>query len=145
MIYCLHKLAKIASSPGNPATYASINVFDGLFSSVSIRFWLCSSQKMVISRPPGPRAFGLASACIYWAPAAAPMLSTVTAVGSAFDDKPMGGGCHYPRGSDCQTYPDRDDSFTFKNRSESWCAGLGQVYSRRKDVPKGGVRQLVET
>jgi hypothetical protein len=92
MIYCLHKLAKIASSPGNPPTYASINVFNGLFSSVSKRFWLCSAQKMVISRPPGPRAFGLASACMYWAPAAAPMLSTVAAVGLAFNAKPMGWG-----------------------------------------------------
>ena len=30
----MHKLAEISSYPGNPPTYASIMVFDGLFSSV---------------------------------------------------------------------------------------------------------------
>ena len=48
-------------------------VFDGMFLSVSNRFWFCSTQEIVISRPPGPRAFGLASACTSWAPAAVPM------------------------------------------------------------------------
>jgi hypothetical protein len=54
-------------------------------------------------------------------------------------------GSYYRRGSDCATRPPRDDSLTFRNRSESWCAGLGQEYLRRKDVPKGGLRQLAET
>jgi len=35
----MHKLAEIASYPGNPPAYASINAFDGMFSSVSNRFW----------------------------------------------------------------------------------------------------------
>jgi hypothetical protein len=56
----MQQLAEIASYSGNPPTNASIMVFDGLFLSVSNRFWFCSAQEMVtvISRPPGPRAFG---------------------------------------------------------------------------------------
>ena len=38
----------------------------------------------------------------------------------------------------------RADSLTFKNRSESRCAGLGKKCSWRKDVPKGGFCQLFE-
>ena len=39
----MHQLVEIASYPGNPPTYASTIVFDGMFSSVSNRFWLCSA------------------------------------------------------------------------------------------------------
>ena len=76
----MYKLAEIASYLANSPTYASIMVSDGMFSSDSCRFWLCSEPKMVISRPPDTRpacfraSFGLAPACTYWAPAAAPML-----------------------------------------------------------------------
>ena len=56
-----------------------------------------------------------------------------------------GAGELLPARSGCLTHPPRADSLTFKNRSESWCAGLGQECSWRKDVPKGGLRQLLET
>ncbi len=69
----MHQLAEIASYLGITPTYESIMVFDGMFLSVSNRFWFCSIQEIVISRPPGPRAFSLASACTSWAPAAVPM------------------------------------------------------------------------
>ena len=90
----MHQLAEIVSYPGNPPTYASIMVFDGMFLSVSNRFWFCSAQEMVtvISRPPGPRAFGLASACTSWAPAALPIPWAATAVGLAFAAASMGWG-----------------------------------------------------
>ncbi len=66
----MHKLAKIACYPGGPPSYSSIMVFNEMFLSVLNRYWLCSAHKIVSPRPPGPRAFGSASAWTHWAPAA---------------------------------------------------------------------------
>ncbi len=68
----MHRLAEIASYPGNPPAYASISVFDGMFSSVSNRSWFCSAHNIVSSHPPGPRDLGLASACTQWPPCLLP-------------------------------------------------------------------------
>lgn len=139
----MHKLAEIASYPGNPPAYASIMVFDGMFLSVPNRFWLCSVHNGDISPHPA-RALSASLRPALWAPAASLTLScNCRRVRGCCITKGL--GSYYPRGSGCLTRPPRDDSLTFKNRSESWCAGLGQEYSRRKDVPKGGLRQLAET
>lgn len=139
----MHKLAEIASYPGNPPAYASIMVFDGMFVSVSNRFWLCSFHNGDLSptRPARSRPrFGL-----HYGPQLPRSHLSCNCRRVRVCCITKGLGSYYPRGSGCLTRPPRDDSLTFKNRSESWCAGLGQEYSRRKDVPKGGLRQLAET
>ena len=51
----------------------------------------------------------------------------------------------YLQGQGCLMHPPRADSLSFQNRSESGCAGLGEKNSRRKDVPKGGLHELLES
>jgi hypothetical protein len=55
-----------------------------------------------------------------------------------------GPGSFYPQGPGHLMRPPRDDSLTFKNRSESRCVGLGQKRSWRKDVPESGLHQFRE-
>jgi hypothetical protein len=113
----MHRLVEIASSQGNLPTHASNMIFDGLFSSVSNRFWLCSAHNIVISRPLCPRILGLASAYTLWG---------CCCLWVRVRCRTNGLGIYYSRGSDCLTHPPRDDAPKFKNRSGSWFAGLGQ-------------------
>jgi hypothetical protein len=79
-------LAEIASYLRNSPAYASISVVDGMFSSVSNRFWFkfCSAHSKILRfHPPGRHHDALLvclqvaseSACqwAHWAPATAPM------------------------------------------------------------------------
>ena len=50
----------------------------------------------------------------------------------------------YPQGPGRLTRPPRDDSLTFKNRSESGRVGLGKKRSWGEDVPKRGFHEFRE-